>query len=887
MIKNTLLSSNSPELDEHQTHEISEQFTFVDGDLDLSHKLSNPSKETTKVKGTVVLMKKNFLDLDDVKASVVDRVDEILGHKVSLQLISAVNADPANKCRGKPGKPAFLENWEAKFTPLTATDATFGVTFEWEEEAGVPGAFLIKNFHQKEFYLKTLTLDDVPGRGRVCFICNSWIYPSEYYKRDRIFFSNQTYLPSQTPEPLRSYREEELENLRGNGIGKLEEWDRIYDYDVYNDLGDPDKGPKYERKILGGSADYPYPRRGRTGRLPTATDPKSESRLPLHKSLEIYVPRDEKFNQLKMSDFAAYALKLLSQFLLAELEASNFTEFDTFEDELKIYDDGFKFPFESLVHKLRDLVPMELVKELLRSDGEHLCKFPMPQVIKEDKSAWRTDEEFAREMLAGLNPIIICSLKEFPPTSNLDPKVFGDQKSAITVEHIKKNLDGLAVEQAIKDNRLFILNHHDTLMPYLRRINTTTTKTYATRTLLFLKEDGTLKPVAIDLSLPHPDGDHLGAVSKVYTPAIDGQEAIVWQLAKAYVAVNDSGFHQLISHWLNTHAVVEPFVIATNRQLSVLHPIYKLLHPHFRDTMFINAFARQTLINACGIVEMTVFPSKFAMEMSAVIYKNWMFLDQALPTDLIKRGMAVEDSNAPHGLRLLIQDYPFAVDGLEIWAAIKIWVEEYCHFYYKSDDMIQGDTELQAWWKELREKGHGDKKDEPWWPKMQTVQELINSCTIVIWIASALHAAVNFGQYPYAGYLPNRPTLSRRFMPEPGTQEYEELNTNPENAFLKTITPQMQTLLGISLIEMLSRHTADEVYLGQRDTPEWTNDQEPLQAFERFGKRLREIEKRITQMNCDEKWKNRSGPVKVPYTSFYASSEMGLTGKGIPNSVSI
>lgn len=251
------------------------------------------------------------------------------------------------------------------------------------------------------------------------------------------------------------------------------------------------------------------------------------------------------------------------------------------------------------------------------------------------------------------------------------------------------------------------------------------------------------------------------------------------------------------------------------------------------------------------------------------------------------RGMAVEDSNAPHGLRLLIQDYPFAVDGLEIWAAIKSWVEEYCHFYYKSDDMIQGDAELQAWWKELREKGHGDKKDEPWWPKMQTVLELIDSCTIVIWIASALHAAVNFGQYPYAGYLPNRPTLSRRFMPEPGTPEYEELNTNPEKAFLKTITPQMQTLLGISLIEMLSRHTADEVYLGLRDTPEWTNDQEPLQAFERFGKRLREIEKRITQMNCDEKWKNRSGPVKVPYTSFYASSEMGLTGKGIPNSVSI
>ncbi|KAF3653017.1 putative linoleate 9S-lipoxygenase 5 [Capsicum annuum] len=855
---------------------------------DISRMKISEDGESKKVKGTVVLMKRNFFDLHDVKASIVDRVDEILGHKVYLQLISAVQADPtANEYRGKLGKPAYLENWATSITPLSASDATFGVTFEWDLACGIPGAFIIKNFHQKEFYLKTLTLDDVPGHGRVHFICNSWIYPDKYYRRDRIFFSNETYLPHQTPAALCYYREEEMENLRGNGTGMLEKWDRVYDYDVYNDLADPDKGPKYERKILGGSAEYPYPRRGRTGRLPAQTDPKCESRLPLSKSFEIYVPCDERFNQLKMSDFSGFALKLLSQFSHAELDASSFTEFDTFADELKIYDDGRKFPFESLVRMIRDIVPWELLKELLRSDGEHLRKFPMPHVIKEDKSAWRTDEEFAREMLAGLNPLVICCLKEFPPTSKLDHKVFGNQNSSITEDHLVNKIDGLTIEQAIKENRLFLLNYHDTLMPYLRCINTTTTKTYATRTFLFLQGDGTLKPLAIELSLPHPEGDHLGAVSKVYTPSQDGHEATVWQLAKAYVAVNDSGYHQLISHWLNTHAVVEPFVIATTRQLSVMHPIYKLLHPHFRDTMFINAFARQTLINACGIVEMTVFPSKYAMEMSAVIYKNWVFPDQALPTDLIKRGMAVEDASAPHGLRLLIQDYPFAVDGLEIWSAIKSWVEEYCHFYYESDNVIQGDSELQAWWKELREVGHGDKKDEPWWPKMQSVQELIDSCTILIWLASALHAAVNFGQYPYAGYLPNRPTLSRRFMPEPGTPEFDELKTNPDKAFLRTVTPQMQTLLGVSLIEMLSRHTSDEVYLGQRDTPEWTKDLEPLQAFERFGKRLREIEDKITQMNCDEKLKNRSGPVKMPYISLYPSSEMGLTGKGISNSISI
>ncbi|KAE8685002.1 SNARE associated Golgi protein family isoform 1 [Hibiscus syriacus] len=852
----------------------------------------NEEMRPGKMKATVVLMKKNVLDFNDFHASFLDGFHELLGKRVSFQLISTESGDATNGMQGKLGKPAYLEDWNSSESSVVACgESKFSVNFDFDEEIGKPGAVLIKNHHHSEFYLKTVTLEHVPGHGRIHFVCNSWVYPDERYQKPRVFFTNKTYLPQEMPEPLRKYREEEMKALRGNGQGELQEWDRVYDYAYYNDLGDPDKGHEYARPVLGGSTEYPYPRRGRTGRPPSKTgeDP-TESRIPLLMSLNIYVPRDERFGHLKMSDFLAYALKSIVQFIIPELQdLTNKTqnEFDSFEDVLKFYYGGVKLPSGPLLDNIVNNLPLEILKEVFRTDGEQLLKFPVPQVIQDSKTAWRTDEEFAREMLAGVNPVIIRLLEEFPPTSKLNPEVYSNQNSAITKEHIEHNLEGLTIEEALRANRLFILDHHDSLMPYLRRINSTTTKTYASRTILLLHNDGTLKPLAIELSLPHLSGDQLGTVSKVYTPAEHGVEGSIWQLAKAYVAVNDSGVHQIISHWLNTHATMEPFVIATNRQLSVVHPIHKLLHPHFRDTMNINAFARQILINGGGILELTVFPAKYAMEMSSLIYKSWNFVDQALPMELKKRGVAVDDDSSPNGLRLLIKDYPYAVDGLEIWFAIKKWVTDYCSFYYKTDEMVRQDPELQAWWKELREEGHGDKKDEPWWSKMQTRKELIDSCTTIIWIASALHAAINFGQYPYAGYLPNRPSISRRFMPEEGTQEYEELESNPDKVFLKTITAQLQTFLGISLIEILSRHSSDEVYLGQRDSKEWTSDETPIAEFHEFGERLSRIEERIVEMNNDKQLKNRVGPVNMPYTLLYPTSEGGLTGKGIPNSVSI
>ncbi|XP_017232755.1 probable linoleate 9S-lipoxygenase 5 [Daucus carota subsp. sativus] len=853
--------------------------------------ISDQDAKTIKIKGRVVVMKKNVLAFNDFNSSFVDTFDELVGTRVCFQLIGSQHPDPSEKgSKGKLGSPAYLEDWIATITVINPGESAFDITFDWDEAHGVPGAFVIKNFYDSEFYLKTLTLLDVPGNGDIQFICNSWVYPVDKYTMDRVFFSNNTYLPSETPGPLIGYREEELANLRGSGTGMRLEWDRVYDYDFYNDLGDPDRNIKTARPVLGGSTEFPYPRRGRTGRPPTQTDPATESRLPRF-VLDIYVPRDESFGHLKESDFLYFGLRALVQFLLPAFEAifdSTPNEFDTFDDVLKLYEGGFKLPEGPLLDNIRKNIPPELLNELIRIDAQGFAKFPMPAVIKEDLTAWRTDEEFAREMLAGMNPVSIALLREYPPKSKLNVEVYGNQDSSITKFHIHNQLDGLTVDEAMETNRLFILDHHDALMPYLSRINASTKTIYATRTLLFLQNDGTLKPLVIELSLPHPEGDEYGAINKVYTPAAEGTvEGSIWQLAKAYVAVNDQGVHQLVSHWLNTHASIEPFIIATNRHLSVLHPVHRLLHPHFRDTMNLNASGRQILANAGGIIELTMFPGKYSMEMSSAVYKSWVFPEQALPADLIKRGMAIEDCNSPHGLRLLIEDYPYANDGLDIWSAIKTWVTEYCNLYYKTDDMVQNDNELQRWWTEVREVGHGDKKNEGWWPKMQTCQELIDSCTIIIWVASALHAAINFGQYEYAGYIPNRPTLSRRPMPEPDTPEYEELKTDPDGVFLKTITPQLTTLLDMATIEILATHPTDEVYLGQRDNPDWTKDTEALEAFERFNKKLEDVAKNIDDRNKDGKNKNRNGLVKIPYTLLYPTSEPGRTGKGIPNSISM
>ncbi|KAA3468688.1 putative linoleate 9S-lipoxygenase 5 isoform X1 [Gossypium australe] len=348
-----------------------------------------------------------------------------------------------NKYGGKVGSEIHLEGWNNRSAYLE--DRTFHVYFEWDEDFGTPGTVLVHNPYESEFYLKTITLQEVPGRGPIHFVILG------FTKTKGAVFSS---LP----------REEELRMLRGNGEGKLKEWDRVYDYAVYNDLG--------RLPVLGGSHEYPYRRRGRTGRPILGKDGKQK--LQIRYVFNIYVPRDEQISRHKKSEFRGNNWKSLIQAVSPGIEAYlNFisrNEFDSFQEINNVYDDG--------TSNVLDSFTSGIFRAISRKG-----KFPLPQVIK----------EFTREMIAGLNPLLIRLLKD-----------------------IQSNLDGLSVEQALKNKRLFILDHHDSVMPYLWKINKETkTKTYASRTLFFLRYDNTVKSVAIELSSSNEKRDKFGAVNKV------------------------------------------------------------------------------------------------------------------------------------------------------------------------------------------------------------------------------------------------------------------------------------------------------------------------------------------------------------------------------------
>ncbi|KAK1294194.1 hypothetical protein QJS10_CPA16g00199 [Acorus calamus] len=394
---------------------------------------------------------------------------------------------------GKRTKESPVRGWLQK--PLNQPHVVeYAVDFNVSSGFGQPGAVLITNLHHKEFYLMEIVVHGFID-GPVFFPANSWIHSRNDNPKSRIIFHNHAYLSSQTPEGLKDLREEELVELRGDGKGERKKFERIYDYAPYNDLGNPDKDEDLARPVLAGE-ERPYPR----------------SLVPS---------------------------------LIAALSHTD-GQFMCFSEIDKLYNDGvdLKLREDSF---FEDLLVTKLFKKL-NSMSSQMMKYNIPSIISRDRFAWLRDNEFSRQVLAGVNPVNIERLKEFPITSKLDTAIYGPPESAITRGVLENQLNGMTIEQAIEEKRLFILDYHDMLLPFIKKMKSLKDKkVYASRTIFFFDKNEILRPLVIELSLPPTTSSP--EKKYIYTHGHDATTHWTWRMAKAHVCVNDTGVHQLVNHW--------------------------------------------------------------------------------------------------------------------------------------------------------------------------------------------------------------------------------------------------------------------------------------------------------------------------------------------------
>ncbi|MEM8719800.1 MAG: lipoxygenase family protein [Cyanobacteria bacterium P01_G01_bin.39] len=467
---------------------------------------------------------------------------------------------------------------------------------------------------------------------------------------------------------------------------------------------------------------------------------------------------------------------------------------------------------------------------------------------------FQSDRAFAAHRVAGPNPLVIEGVedslpKNFPVTDEQYQAVMGQQDS---------------LEQAIQEQRLYIADYQvfngveaGHFPPQYHKY------LYAPLALFAVPQAGncprSLVPVAIQC---HQDP---GWDNPIFTPPPpetpqDGQWS--WLIAKTIVQIADANYHELISHLGRTHLLIEPFVIATARELAPNHPLGILLRPHFEGTLFINDAATVGLINPEGIVDATLSASltdSLRISLQGVQGYPFSFNDSMLPTFFERR--RVND-------RTKLPDYPYRDDSMLIWDAIHQWVDSYLSIYYQNDQDVIEDTELQQWVQSLinddegRMTGFGEVSDSPTGFDIHSKTYLIDAVTLLIFTCSAQHAAVNFSQATYMSYSPNMPFAGYRASPTTATgatmQDYFDL-----------LPPLAQ-----AEAQMNITYTLGSVYFTQlgryenKDKSSYFTDPDVQQPLKAFQDCLQQIEIRIQEQNAQRPtFYNFLLPSKIPQST--------------------
>ncbi|KAL1277276.1 hypothetical protein QQF64_023949, partial [Cirrhinus molitorella] len=335
---------------------------------------------------------------------------------------------------------------------------------------------------------------------------------------------------------------------------------------------------------------------------------------------------------------------------------------------------------------------------------------------------WNEDLMFGYQFLNGNNPVMISKCMNLP------------DKFAVKQEMVERSLDrGRSLQEELKAGNIYIADYA-ILEGVQANATDPNTQQYlaAPFCLLYKNSHNDIMPIAIQLSRQTT----AGVGNTVFLPSDTPHD---WMLAKMWVNSSDFNVHQVVTHLLRTHLISEVFAIAMYRQLAAVHPVYKLLIPHVRLTVAINTAAREQLICESGLFDKANSTGGSALgEVIQKAMKTFTYKSLCFPEAMKARGVDNKED---------LPNYYYRDDGMMIWEAIKSFVSDVVQIYYGSDEMVQEDKEIQAFVQDVCFSGMKNCPKNCEFPTfLKTREQLVEYLTVVIFTASAQHAAVNFGQ---------------------------------------------------------------------------------------------------------------------------------------------
>ncbi|XP_022255737.1 allene oxide synthase-lipoxygenase protein-like isoform X2 [Limulus polyphemus] len=445
---------------------------------------------------------------------------------------------------------------------------------------------------------------------------------------------------------------------------------------------------------------------------------------------------------------------------------------------------------------------------------------------------WTDDKWFGLQRVQGANPVLITLCTEIPSKFGVEP------------EMVKPFLEGLTLEKALLQKRLFIVD-----LKILKDVACKDARMLtAPIALFFLNDRKELMPIAIQLF------QDKGPDNPVFLPS---DPEYTWLLAKIFYNNADATYHQSCTHLGFTHLLMEGVVVCTHRNLSPSHPLFKLMAPHFLYLLAINARGLEKLISENGWVDTTMTVGRCGMfQLIKRGLKQWhVDVNGIIPNDF--RARNVDDP-------AILPNYPYRDDSTAIYKAVRNYVTRVLQFYYDKPEKVINDVELQNWREELvlsrNEGGIGLVGVPGENEKFTMVEQVIDMVTVIIAICSIGHAAANFLQYEEYGFPPNYPGIVYSEVPkDKGPHTLEDV--------LKTL-PDKETSLDIMVITKLLSRLGTKP-LGDFEV-KYLYHPVCLKAAEKFCAELKDISTRIQV-------RNESAEFPYPW----------LDPKIVPNSISI